>query len=157
MVMTPARAPTNAGQRPRPRPLRVYPTIMSSEERTLFTTAEAAAMLGVTHDTVKAQIRLGQLAAERIHPRLNMLTRDAIEEYRRTHLGRQGRPKGARNKPNPSNTTEGSGVVDADVEPAREDRGGATRAQKRRAPQGPQQAEGKPREPTARRGAPVGP
>jgi len=66
--------------------------------RTLFTTAEAAAMLGIAHETVKAQIRLGRLPAERINPRLNMITAEAIEEYRRTHLGRQGRPKGAKNK-----------------------------------------------------------
>jgi len=66
--------------------------------RTLFTTAEAAAMLGIAHETVKAQIRLGQLPAERINPRLNMITAAAIEEYRRTHLGRRGRPKGAKNK-----------------------------------------------------------
>jgi len=67
--------------------------------RTLFTTAEAAAMLGIAHETVKAQIRLGRLPAERINPRLNMITAEAIEAYRRTHLGRQGRPKGAKNKP----------------------------------------------------------
>ncbi len=67
--------------------------------RTLFTTAEAAAMLGIAHETVKAQIRLGQLAVERINPRLNMVTAEAIEEYRLTHLRRRGRPKGAKNKP----------------------------------------------------------
>lgn len=38
-----------------------------------------------------------------------MLTRDAIEAYRRTHLGRQGRPKGAKNKP------KGGTATDADA------------------------------------------
>ncbi len=67
--------------------------------RTLFTTAEAAAQLGISHDTAKTAVRLGTLQAERINPRLNMITAEAIEAYRRTHLGRQGRPKGAKNKP----------------------------------------------------------
>jgi excisionase family DNA binding protein len=123
MVMTRTRAPTDTGQRPPPRLLRVYPTGMSGKERTLFTTAEAAVMLGVTHDTVKAQIRLGKLEAERIHPRLNMLTRDAIEAYRRAHLGRQGRPKGAKNKPKAAPAAV-EGSDGAAVEPACDGPGG---------------------------------
>ena len=98
MVMTPARAPTVAGQRPRRPWPRLYPTGMK-EERTLFTTAEAAAMLGITHDAAKMAVRVGTLPVERINPRLNMVTRAAIEAYRRDHLGREGRPKGAKNKP----------------------------------------------------------
>ncbi len=67
--------------------------------RTLFTTAEAAAQLGITHDAVKMAVRIGTLPVERINPRLNIITGEAIEAYRRAHLGRQGRPKGAKNKP----------------------------------------------------------
>jgi len=67
--------------------------------RTLFTTAEAAAMLGITHDAVKMAVRVGTLPVERINPRLNMITAEAIEAYRRDHRGREGRPKGAKNKP----------------------------------------------------------
>jgi len=74
------------------------------EGRTLFTTAEAAAQLGISHGTVKTAIVLGTLPAERINPRLNMITAEAIAAYRRDHLGRLGRPKGAKNK-NASTTT----------------------------------------------------
>jgi len=72
--------------------------MLEGEGRTLFTTAEAAAMLGIAHETVKAQIRLGRQPAERINPRLNMIMTEAIAAYRRDHLGRRGRPKGAKNK-----------------------------------------------------------
>jgi len=67
--------------------------------RDLFTTAEAAAQLGIKQTAVKAAITLGTLKAVRINPRLNMVTAAAIEEYRREHLRRQGRPKGSRNQP----------------------------------------------------------
>jgi len=69
------------------------------EGRTLFTTAEAAAQLGISQGTVKTAVRLGTLPVERISPRLNLITAEAIAAYRRAHLGRQGRPKGAKNKP----------------------------------------------------------
>ncbi len=69
------------------------------EGRDLFTTAEAAAQLGIKQTAVKAAITLGTLKAVRINPRLNMVTAAAIEEYRATHLRRQGRPKGSRNRP----------------------------------------------------------
>jgi hypothetical protein len=42
-----------------------------------------------------------------MNPRLNLVTPEAIEEYRRTHLGRRGRPKGARNRP--KDDTDGEG------------------------------------------------
>ncbi len=93
MTMTPTmpRAPVVAGQAPRPPAPRRYHGGMA-EERTLFTTAEAAAMLGITHDAVKMAVRVGTLPVERINPRLNMVTRAAIEAYRRDYLGRVGRP-----------------------------------------------------------------
>jgi len=69
------------------------------EGRTLFTTAEAAAQLGIGQATVKTAVRLGTLQVERVGPRLNLITATSIEAYRRTHLGRRGRPKGARNRP----------------------------------------------------------
>ncbi len=108
MTMTPAptvpRAPVVEGQAPRPPVPRRYHGGMA-EERTLFTTAEAAAMLGITHDAVKMAVRVGTLSVERINPRLNLVTRAAIEAYRRDHLGREGRPKGAKNKPKVTKTT----------------------------------------------------
>jgi len=74
------------------------------EERTLFTTAEAAAQLGISQGTVKTAIGLGTLQVVRINPRLNMITAASIAAYRRDHLGRRGRPKGAKNKPEASTT-----------------------------------------------------
>jgi len=69
-----------------------------SEERALFTTTEAAAQLGIAPATVKDAIMRGTMEYVPIHPRLNMVTREAIEKYRRDHLGQQGRPKGTRKK-----------------------------------------------------------
>jgi len=83
------------------------------EERTLFTTAEAAAQLGITQATVKTAITLGTLKVVRIHARLNMVTAAAIEEYRRAHLGQQGRPKGARNRPKSAADEDGAGETGA--------------------------------------------
>ncbi len=47
-------------------------------------------MLGIAHDTVKNAIRRGVMAYERINPRLNMVTLEAIETYRRERLGQRG-------------------------------------------------------------------
>jgi hypothetical protein len=91
MVMTPTCAPIGGGQGSRSLSLRLYPRVMS-EERTLFTTAEAAAMLGISPQAVRTAAWIGTLDVERINPRLNMVTRAAIEAYRRDHLGQQGRP-----------------------------------------------------------------
>jgi len=68
-----------------------YPTDME-HERTLFTTAEAAAQLGISQNAVQNAIQRGTLEHVAISPRLNMVTRDGIEAYRRAHLGQVGRP-----------------------------------------------------------------
>jgi len=52
-----------------------------------------------------------------------ILTPEAIEAYRRAHLGRSGRPKGARNKPKAPTTAEGANVDANVVEPTREGHG----------------------------------
>ncbi len=70
-------------------------TIMPEEEqRTLFTTAEAAALLGITHGAVKDAIVRGALDHIAINPRLNMVTVQAIEAYRRDRLGKRGGYRG---------------------------------------------------------------
>jgi len=68
-----------------------YPTDME-HERTLFTTAEAATQLGISQNAVQNAIQRGTLEHVAISPRLNMVTRDGIEAYRRAHLGQVGRP-----------------------------------------------------------------
>ncbi len=85
------------------------------ERRTLFTTAEAATMLGIAHDTVKNAIRRGVMACERINPRLNMVTLEAIETYRRERLGQRGgyRPGAGRrptHEPDATRGEEGQGA-----------------------------------------------
>jgi len=72
--------------------------VPEDQERALFTTAEAAAQLGVSQATVRTAVNRGTLRAHRVSARLNLITAEAIEEYRRDHLGRQGRPKGATSK-----------------------------------------------------------
>jgi hypothetical protein len=56
----------------------------------LYTAAEAAAMLGVSPHTIRSAIQRGIMAYEQINPRLNMVTVDAIEAYRRERLGQRG-------------------------------------------------------------------
>jgi len=83
--------------------------VPEDQERALFTTAEAAAQLGIKHATVKTAVNRGLLRVERVNPRLNLITAEAIKEYRRTHLGRQGRPRGARNEPKSAADEDGAG------------------------------------------------
>jgi len=95
MVMIATRSPTVEGQVPHAHSFRLYATRMS-EERTLFTVAEAAAQLGISPETLRTAARVGKLAVVRVNPRLNMVTSAAIEAYRRDHLGRVGRPSRAK-------------------------------------------------------------
>jgi len=77
---------------PRLRPTR-YPTVMDrDEQRTHFTTAEAAALLGITQQGVHSAIRRGHLQTELVNPRLRLIPRRAIEAYRQERLGQVGRP-----------------------------------------------------------------
>jgi len=81
--------------------------VSDGERRTLFTALEAAAMLGVSPNTVRSAIKRGIMAYEQINPRLNMVTLEAIETYRRERLGQRGgyRPgAGRRPKPEPEAT-----------------------------------------------------
>ncbi len=73
---------------------------------THYSTAEAAERLGLKLSTVQNAITAGALAYREIGPRKNMVPEPALEEYRRTHLGRRGRPKGAKNKPEASTPAE---------------------------------------------------
>jgi len=78
--------------------------VFDSEGRPLYTTAQAAEMLGVSLNTIQDAIRRGVMARAQINPRLNMVTLEAIEAYRRERLGQRGgyRPgAGRRPKPEP--------------------------------------------------------
>jgi excisionase family DNA binding protein len=54
-----------------------------------LTTAEAAEALGLSQGTVKLAITRGTLKARKVS-RINMITPEDLEEYRREHLGKQG-------------------------------------------------------------------
>jgi len=77
--------------------------VFDSEGRPLYTTAQAAEMLGVSLNTIQDAIRRGVMAHQRISPRLTMVTMEAIETYRRERLGQRGgyRP-GAGRRPKPT-------------------------------------------------------
>ncbi len=80
--------------------------VFDSEGRPLYTTAQAAEMLGVSLNTIQDAIRRGVMAHQRISPRLTMVTLEAIEAYRRERLGQRGgyRP-GAGRRPRPTDET----------------------------------------------------
>ncbi len=72
-------------------------------------------MLGVSPHTVRSAIKRGIMAYEQINPRLNMVTVEAIEAYRRERLGQRGgyRPGAGRrptHEPAASGGEEGQGV-----------------------------------------------
>jgi excisionase family DNA binding protein len=54
---------------------------------TMYTTAEAAALLGLSHNTVRSQVRRGVLQATRIGARTVLISADEVERYRTEHLG----------------------------------------------------------------------
>jgi len=66
------------------------------EGRSLFTVAEVARQLGISENTVRSAIKRGSLDVERVSPRLNMVTAQAIEKYRQKHLGQRGGYRGRR-------------------------------------------------------------
>ncbi len=51
----------------------------------MLTLAEAAARLGVEHDTLRRQIRLGKLKARKVGPIWTVSERE-VERYRRENL-----------------------------------------------------------------------
>jgi excisionase family DNA binding protein len=57
----------------------------------LLTLREAAAQLGITADTLRAQVRRGRLSATKLGRDWVVETAE-VARYERTSLGRQGRP-----------------------------------------------------------------
>ncbi len=74
----------------KPRPTRYAKTM--THERTLFTTAEVAAMLGLSQYAIKSAIRRGTLESVLASPHVRLISQTAIDTYRREHLGHVGRP-----------------------------------------------------------------
>ncbi len=61
-------------------------------ERTLFTTAEVALMLGLSPYAIKSAIRRGTLESVLASPHVRLISQAAIDTYRQEHLGHVGRP-----------------------------------------------------------------
>jgi len=100
-MMTPLLTPAIAPPRVRslsPRRAARYPTSMAKEHDdplyTLvrYTTAQAAAMLGVGQIAVQSAIKRGTLESELISPRIRLISQAAIDAYRAHHLGQVGQP-----------------------------------------------------------------
>jgi excisionase family DNA binding protein len=58
-------------------------------EQGWLTTEEAARLLGLSQQTIKGAIFHGKLKAIKVS-RINMITPEALNEYRREHLGQRG-------------------------------------------------------------------
>ena len=59
-------------------------------QRDWYTTAEAAAELGLSPASLRDALRRGAIHATALTPHLRTYTREEIERYRREHLGRSG-------------------------------------------------------------------
>ena len=64
-----------------------------------LTMREAAEELGVTPDALRFAVRRGLITPTRAHPRMNLITREQVEAYRRDHLGQRGKRKKKPAKP----------------------------------------------------------
>lgn len=65
----------------------------------MLTTKQAADILGVTDSHVRRLIIAGKLPAERVGPRMLVLKREDVEQYRDQHpRSKAGWPKGRRRK-----------------------------------------------------------
>ncbi len=62
-------------------------------EHDLITTFEAANTLGVHHKTVTRLVRNGTLPAIKLANRW-LISKETLESYRKTYIGKKGRPKG---------------------------------------------------------------
>ena len=59
-------------------------------ERGFLTVREAAETLGLTQSAIRRAIFDGTMEAEKIGRRLNVIAPEAVDRYRREHLGRKG-------------------------------------------------------------------
>ncbi len=60
------------------------------DNRTLYTTAEAAGQLGIAPGTLRNAIQRKRLHVVQINPRLHLIEASEIERYRHEILGQRG-------------------------------------------------------------------
>jgi len=63
-----------------------------------YTTAQAAAMLGVTQIAVQTAIKRGLMESELASPRTRLVSQAALDAYRAHHLGQVGQPSRKRQR-----------------------------------------------------------
>ncbi len=66
------------------------PQLTTADGEPLYTTEQAAALLGLKLPSVQAAIQRDRLAVVRVSPGRSMVTQAAIEAYRRDYLGKRG-------------------------------------------------------------------
>ena len=66
------------------------PQLTTADGEPLYTTEQAATLLGLTLPGVKGAIQRDRLAVVRVSPGRSMVTQAAIEAYRRDYLGKRG-------------------------------------------------------------------
>jgi excisionase family DNA binding protein len=66
---------------------------MAERERDMFTVAETAQVLGLSVRAVQDRIRKGEMAAEKITPRLYLVHRNEIERWKPVGKRKGGRPR----------------------------------------------------------------
>jgi excisionase family DNA binding protein len=66
---------------------------MAEKERDMFTVAETAQALGLSVRAIQDRIRKGEMAAEKITPRLYLVHRNEIERWKPVGKRKGGRPR----------------------------------------------------------------
>jgi len=82
-----------------------------TEKRTLFTTVQAAEILGIDQKSVQSAIMRGTLESELLSPRLRVVSQAAIDAYRAHHLGQVGHPTRKKQRMKRKAATEAAGTT----------------------------------------------
>jgi len=82
-----------------------------TEKRTLFTTVQAAEILGIDQKSVQSAIMRGTLESELLSPRLRVVSQAAIDAYRANHLGQVGHPTRKKQRMKRKVAAEAAGTI----------------------------------------------
>ena len=90
-----------------------------------YTTAQAAAMLGITQIAVQTAIKRDLIESELVSPRLRLISQAALDAYRAHHLGQVGHPTRKKQRMKRKAAAEAAGTTPA-PETSADERSGAT-------------------------------